>query len=143
MNEECFDRGAQLLGRLYGEDYQKVLKKMDGIAPDFGRFIVEFAAGSVYCRPQLDLRSREIVAMASLATLGFALPQLKVHVAGALNAGCTKEEVVEVLMQVAVHAGFPAARNALWAAAEVFSDREMASAVPKHNGHGEPQGRAP
>jgi 4-carboxymuconolactone decarboxylase len=52
--------------------------------------------------------------------LGNATPQLKVHVHAALNVGCSKEEIVETIMQMAVYAGFPAALNGLFAAREVF-----------------------
>ena len=62
--------------------------------------------------------------VAALTALGNATPQLKVHIHGALNVGCTKEEVVEVIMQMAVYAGFPAALNGLFVAKEVFSERE-------------------
>ena len=62
--------------------------------------------------------------MAALTALGNAAPQLKVHIHGALNVGCTKQEVVEIMMQMAVYAGFPAALNGLFAAKEVFSERE-------------------
>ncbi|HEX6016359.1 MAG TPA: carboxymuconolactone decarboxylase family protein, partial [Geminicoccaceae bacterium] len=55
--------------------------------------------------------------------LGTAAPQLKVHIAGALNVGCTREEIAEVIMQMAVYAGFPATLNGLAAAKEVFAAR--------------------
>ena len=63
---------------------------------------------------------REIATIAALAALGNAQPQLKVHIEAALNVGCTRDEIVEVFIQMAVYAGFPAALNALFAAREVF-----------------------
>jgi 4-carboxymuconolactone decarboxylase len=65
--------------------------------------------------------------VAALTALGNATPQLKVHIHGALNVGCTKQEVVEIMMQMAVYAGFPAALNGLSAAKEVFAEREDAN----------------
>ena len=59
--------------------------------------------------------------VAALTALGNASPQLKVHIAAALHVGCTREEIVEVIMQMAVYAGFPAALNGLFAAREVFA----------------------
>ncbi|HEX9191126.1 MAG TPA: carboxymuconolactone decarboxylase family protein, partial [Candidatus Deferrimicrobiaceae bacterium] len=56
--------------------------------------------------------------------LGNAEPQLRVHLGAALNAGCTRAEIVEVLMQMAVYAGIPAALNALYLAKEVFAERD-------------------
>lgn len=90
------------------------------IAPDFGRMLIEFGFCDIYSRPQLDLRAREIATIAALAALGNAQPQLKVHIEAALNVGCTRDEIVEVFMQMALYAGFPAALNALFAAREVF-----------------------
>jgi 4-carboxymuconolactone decarboxylase len=69
----------------------------------------------------LDLRSREIGVVAALTAMGNAAPQLKVHLRAALNVGVTRQEIVEVIMQMAVYAGFPAALNGLTAAREVFA----------------------
>jgi 4-carboxymuconolactone decarboxylase len=98
------------------------------IAPDFARYLIEFPFGDIYSRPGLDLRSREIAVVAALTAMGNAAPQLKVHIQGALNVGVTQDEVVEVMMQMAVYAGFPAALNGLFAAKEVFSARAPAQA---------------
>ena len=73
----------------------------------------------------MDLKSREIATMAALTALGNAQPQLKVHIHGTLNVGCTREEVIEVIIQMAVYAGFPAALNGMFAAKkEVFKERD-------------------
>jgi 4-carboxymuconolactone decarboxylase len=90
-----------------------------------GRYIIEFAFGDIYARPGLDLKLREIATVAALTALGNAQPQLKVHIHGALNVGCTREEVVEVILQMAVYAGFPAALNGVTAAKEVFQERDV------------------
>ncbi|WP_309245948.1 carboxymuconolactone decarboxylase family protein [Bacillus glycinifermentans] len=70
----------------------------------------------MYSRQGLDIKSRELATVAALTALGFAIPQLKVHINGALNVGCSKEEIVELIMQVSVYAGFPTALNGLQAA---------------------------
>ena len=98
-------------------------KAFKDIAPDFARYLIEFPFGDIYSRPGLDLKSREIAVVAALTALGNAAPQLKVHIHGALNVGCTEQEVVEVIMQMAIYAGFPAALNGLFAAKEVFTER--------------------
>jgi 4-carboxymuconolactone decarboxylase len=72
----------------------------------------------------MDLKSREIVTVAALTALGTTTTQLKVHIHGALNVGCTREEVVEIMIQLAVYAGFPAAMNGVFAAKEVFAERD-------------------
>jgi 4-carboxymuconolactone decarboxylase len=102
---------------------------LEDIAPDFARYLIEFPFGDIYSRPQLDLKSREIAVVAALTALGNAPPQLKVHINGALNVGCTREEIVEVIMQMSVYAGFPAALNGLFAAKDVFKERESQAKV--------------
>lgn len=122
--ENRYDRGLAKLNEIDGAQGQRVIDSLKDIAPDFARYVIEFPFGDIYSRPGLDLKSREIAVVAALTALGNAAPQLKVHVHGALNVGCTKEEIVEVMMQTAVYAGFPAALNGLFAAKEVFAERE-------------------
>jgi 4-carboxymuconolactone decarboxylase len=100
---------------------QQVVDSLRDIAPDFADLVIAFPFGDIYTRPGLDLRTRELVTVAALAALGNAGPQLRVHIHAARNVGCTREEIVEVLMQMAVYAGFPAAVNGLFAAKEVFA----------------------
>jgi len=119
-HNDRYTRGWDKLKEIDGSAGEQVIAALAPIAPEFGRLLIEFAFGDIYSRPQLDLRSREIATIASLATLGCAQPQLKVHIEAALNVGCTREEIVEVLMQMALYAGFPAALNGLFAAKEVF-----------------------
>jgi 4-carboxymuconolactone decarboxylase len=119
------------LDRLDAVDGPQGLAVAEGLArtfPDFGRHLVEFAFGDVYDRPALALREREIATVAALCALGTARPQLRVHVHAALHVGCTPAEVVEVVMQMAVYAGFPAALNGLAVVREVFD--ELGIALP-------------
>lgn len=119
-NQDRYAQGWQKLKQIDGEVGEKVIAALAPIAPDFSRMLIEFGFGDIYSRPQLDLRAREIATIAALAALGNAQPQLKVHIEAALNVGCTRDEIVEVFMQMALYAGFPAALNALFAAHEVF-----------------------
>jgi alkylhydroperoxidase/carboxymuconolactone decarboxylase family protein YurZ len=89
------------------------------LAPDFYRYVAESAFGMIWSRPGLARRDRSLVTVAQLAALG-KTGELRGHLAGALNNGCTQEELVEVLMQTAVYAGVPAANEALGVAADVF-----------------------
>ena len=118
-----YARGWQKLREIDGEAGEKVIDSLRDIAPDFARLLIEFPFGDIYSRPGLDLKSRELAVVAALTALGNAAPQLKVHIQGALNVGCTREEIVEVIMQMAVYAGFPAALNGLFAAKEVLGLR--------------------
>jgi 4-carboxymuconolactone decarboxylase len=123
-----YNRGLEKLREIDGMAGQRVIDSLADIAPDFARYLIEFPFGDIYSRPQLDLKSREIGVVAALTAMGNATPQLKVHIHGALNTGCSKEEVVEIIMQMAVYAGFPAALNGLFAAKEVFAERDLVQA---------------
>jgi 4-carboxymuconolactone decarboxylase len=113
-------RGVAKLKEIDGHAGERVIESLADIAPDFARYLLEFPFGDIYSRPGLDLKSREIATIAALAAMGNAQPQLEVHIAAALNVGCTREEIVEVMMQMAIYAGFPAALNGLFAAKAVF-----------------------
>jgi len=122
--QDRYKRGWEKLKEVDGEAGESFVDSLKDIAPDFARVLIEFPFGDIYSRPGLDLKSREIAVVAALTALGNAVPQLKVHIHGALNVGCTRQEVVEVIMQMAVYAGFPAALNGLFAAKEVFKERD-------------------
>jgi 4-carboxymuconolactone decarboxylase len=128
MTTERYQRGWDKLKEIDGEQGERVLASLHDIAPDFANYLIEFPFGDIYSRPGLDLKMRELAVVAALTALGNAAPQLKVHIHGALNVGCTRQEVVEVIMQMAVYAGFPAALNGLFAAKEVFADRRARTA---------------
>lgn len=121
MTSERYTIGREMLQRVDGKGGDAVVNSLKDIAPDFARYLIEFPFGDIYARPGLDLRSREIATIAALTALGNAAPQLKVHIAAGLNVGLTQEEITEVIMQIAVYAGFPAALNGLFAAKEVFA----------------------
>ena len=112
VEDERYRRGVEILRRLSGNGAEQVTNKVAEVAPDFARMTIEFPFGDLYSRAGVDLRTREFAAVAALAALG-RLPQLRVHVAAALNLGCAKAELVEILMQTAIYAGFPPALDAL------------------------------
>ena len=119
-------RGLQRLHEVDGDTGVAVVARLAESFPDFAAYVVEFPFGDIYSRPGLGLRERELAVVAALCALGNATPQLKVHVGAALNVGCLPAEVVEVVMQMAVYAGFPAALNGLAVVREVFADHGIA-----------------
>ena len=125
------ERGIKTLDVIVGGDSQDRMKDMVAIAPDMRDWITNFAYGDVVSRPGLELKTRELVTVGALTALGNAQPQLKAHIKGALNSGATAEETVEVLLQMAVYAGFPASLNGLAVATEVF--RAAGVVVEKEN----------
>lgn len=118
-----FRQGWQQLNAIDGAAGAQVIASLQDTAPDLARYVIEFPFGDIYSRPGLDLKSREIATIAALTALGNAKPQLKVHLQAALNVGCSREEIIEVVIQMAVYAGFPAALNGMTAVKEVFAEQ--------------------
>lgn len=116
--------GEQTLSRITGGTGTSVVESLKDIAPDLAEWIIAFSYGDVMSRPGLDLRSRQFATVAALTAMGTAMPQLRVHLHGALNVGCKPSELIEVILQMAVFSGFPSAINALNVAREVFKERE-------------------
>ncbi len=118
-------RGNLALDVITGGTSAQVLANVAETSPDLAQWITDFAYGQVVSRPQLDLCTRELATVAALTTLGNAPRQLAAHVNGALNAGCKPEAVVEVVTQMAVYAGFPAALNGIAVVKDVFATRKI------------------
>jgi 4-carboxymuconolactone decarboxylase len=124
--EQRHEAGVRSLQVITGSSGEAVVESLKDIAPDLAEWIISFSYGDVMSRTGLDMRSREFATVAALTALGNATPQLKVHIHGALNVGCTPAEIVEVMLQMAVYAGFPAAINAINVARDVFNERGVA-----------------
>jgi len=125
MNKR-YKKGWETLGKINSQAGQRILDLLKDISPDMARFVIEYPYGDIYSRPGLDLKTRELLTIASLTTLGYAKDQLKAHIKNAFNAGCTKEEMTEVMMQMSIYAGFPAALNALFILKEVLQEKKDA-----------------
>lgn len=113
-----------ILRQINPQSAEALFAELDTIAPDMCRYVAEFAYGDIYARPGLTLREREMITVAALTAQGNAPAQLKSHILGARNAGCTEQEVIEIMIQMAVYAGFPAAINGIMAAKEVFASQK-------------------
>lgn len=120
---ERYTRGWSKLQEIDGEAGENVVNSLESISPDLARFIIEYSFGDVYCLDSLDNKSKEITAVSSLIAQG-AIPQLKVHLNGALNTGCSITEVKEVILQMSVYTGFPRSINAMNAFREVLTERK-------------------
>jgi 4-carboxymuconolactone decarboxylase len=123
-----FERGWNKLQETQGEEGVRTMEYLQDTAPDLVKYVIEFPFGDVYSRPGLDLKTREIAAVAALTAMGNAAPQLKAHIQGALKVGCTRQDVIEVIIQMAAFAGFPAAVNGMLAAKDVFEKRDKEKA---------------
>jgi 4-carboxymuconolactone decarboxylase len=131
MGDEVLERGREIQARLWPQ-----MREGGGrfpaarLAPDFFRYVAESAFGMIWSRPGLPLRDRSLVTVAQLAALG-RTEELRAHLAGALNVGLTRDELIEVLMHTAVYAGVPAANEALRTAADVLGTDDGESVKDK------------
>ncbi|PSW05792.1 carboxymuconolactone decarboxylase family protein [Photobacterium lipolyticum] len=123
MGNTRYEIGFEQLSQIDGEAGHKVIESLKEVCPDLAKFTIEYPFGDIYSRSGLDLKSREITTVAALTALGNCQPQLKVHLHAALNVGCTEEEIKEVVLQMSVYAGFPAALNGMYAVKDVLEER--------------------
>ena len=125
MENTRFTQGMEQLKTIDGKGGENVIKSLEDIAPDLGKFIVEFAFGDIYTREGLTTKEREMITLSSLLTAGGCEPQLEVHINGALNVGISPEKVIETFLQCIPYTGFPKVLNAVYAAKKVFAEREL------------------
>jgi len=125
MENERIKRGTERLKEVDGNAGEGVIASLKEIAPDLGRYILEFAFGDVYCRDGLSLQEREIITIASLLTAGGCEAQLEVHINGSLNVGISPEKVIETFIQCIPYTGFPKVLNAVNVAKKVFAERNI------------------
>lgn len=126
--------GLALLEQLHGgEAGEQMVAAMKDICPDFATMTIEWALAGVMARPGLDLLTREFLLIASCVTLGHVEPQLRAHIASARKLGATREQIVEVILQMTFYAGGASTSNALRIAGEVLGrpDQPEASASLK------------
>jgi 4-carboxymuconolactone decarboxylase len=125
--DPTYEAGLAVRRRVLGEAHVKrALENATEFDADFQEMITRHAWGDIWTRPGLDLRLRSLITIAMLATLG-RHEELDLHVRATRNTGATADDVKEVLMQVAVYAGAPAAvsafRIAKAALAEIAKER--------------------
>ena len=121
-----YQKGLSLFNRLHcGQAGEQLVNNLKDVCPDFVNMTIEWAMDGIMARPGIDLLTREYLLIASCTTLGYAVPQLKAHIDAALKLGGTKEQIVEVILQMLFYAGGAATSNALSVAKEVFETRVM------------------
>ncbi len=125
MELSRLEKGFKKLSEVDGNAGENVIGALNDIAPDLGKYIVEFAFGDIYCRGNLDLQEREMITLASLMTLGGCENQLDVHINGALNVGITPKKIIEIFIQCIPYTGFPRVLNAVGVARRVFKLRNV------------------
>lgn len=129
MNTERLERGKKKINELMEGADQGVLKGLGKTAPDLANYVIEFVFGDLYSRMGLDLKTKQILTVTILATLGNAKPQLGYHINCALNLGITRQEIIDIMTHLAGYAGFPAALNGVSTAKEVFAERDQKNII--------------
>lgn len=114
--------GMENLNLIDGTIGGNVITSLEDIAPDIGKYIVEFAFGDIYSREILSLQEREIITLTSLLTSGGCENQLKVHINASLNVGISKEKIIETFIHCIPYVGFPKVLNAVFVAKEIFAE---------------------
>jgi 4-carboxymuconolactone decarboxylase len=123
VDDESYRRGLEFLERTNPRG-ARAMAEHAKIAPDLERITTEYTYGTIYERPGLDLRERQIATIAMLTTLGSCDRQLEAHVHTGLDAGLTKDQVVEILIHAMPFAGIPRVLNAFYVVRKVLEDRQ-------------------
>lgn len=122
MDQATYDRGREIRAQVLGDAYvQKATTNVDSFNGPLQDLVTEYCWGAVWGRDGLPLKTRSMLNLAMLATLN--RPQeLATHVRGALTNGVTRDEIREILLQVAIYAGVPAAVDSFRIARTVLDD---------------------
>src|SRR5579859_3726383 len=124
MADDRYEQGLKLRRAVLGGDYvDRALANPSGLDADFQRFITETVWGDVWTRPGLERKTRHMLTIAMLAALGRE-HELAAHIRATRNTGVTPDELKEILLQVAVYAGVPAANSAFAIARRVLGELE-------------------
>ncbi len=124
MSDEQFDKGMAVRKAVLGADYvARAEVAKTAFDADFQRYVTENAWGAVWARPGLERKTRHMLTIAMLASLG-RFEELGAHLRATRNTGVTPDEVKEILLQVAVYAGAPAANSAFAVAKRVYRELE-------------------
>lgn len=113
----------EILERLESGASKKVAANLDAFSPDVAELVLGYSFTDIIARDEIDLKTREMLTVAMLAAMGTAQGQLEFHMRAALNVGVTREEIVEIVLQVSVYAGVPACMNAITVAKNAFQSK--------------------
>ena len=124
MDKKRFDEGLAVRRAVLGADYvDKSIASADDFNMPMQELVTEYCWGEIWTRPGLPRQTRSLINLAMLTALNRP-HEVKIHLRGALNNGCSKEEIMEVLLQTAIYCGVPAAIDSFRLAREVFAETE-------------------
>lgn len=125
MDKQRFDEGHKVRCEVMGTArINNVMKNADEFTRPIHNLITEYCWGEVWTRPGLDRKTRSLMNLAMLAALN-RQNELRLHIAGAISNGVTKEEMTECFLQVAIYAGVPAGLESTNIANEILKERGL------------------
>jgi 4-carboxymuconolactone decarboxylase len=128
MDQKIFEKGLEIRSAVLGKDYvERSMKSADDFNRPFQELVTEYCWGAAWGREGLPRKTRSMLNLAMLTILNRP-HELRIHIAGALRNGVTKDEMREIFMHVAIYAGVPAGVDAFRAAREVFAEQDKAKA---------------
>ncbi len=130
MNKELFDKGLEIRKSVLGKEFvENAIKNADDFNMPMQELATEYCWGYVWGRPGLDKRTRSFLNLGMIAALNRP-HELKIHVKGALRNGLTRQEIMEVFLQVAIYCGVPAGVDSFRIAREAFAEYDKAAQKP-------------
>ena len=124
MDKKRYEAGLAVRREVMGSAYvDEALAKADDLTRPLQDLITEYCWGEIWTRPGLPRQTRSLINVAMLTALNRP-HEVRLHVRGALHNGCTREEIIEVLLQTAIYCGVPAAIDSVRIAREVFDEAE-------------------
>lgn len=120
--ETAYERGLRIRHLTHAEEGEARRLRMEKYDPGVARYMTEFAFGEIFARPGLDLKTRELLAVAA-HTVNGDLIQVEIHIKNALNVGCKPKEIVETIVQMCLYGGFCAMYGGNTTAMKVFEER--------------------
>jgi 4-carboxymuconolactone decarboxylase len=124
MASELFEKGLQIRREVLGAEHVNAsISQADDFSRPLQELVTEYCWGNVWSRPGLERKTRSLINVAMLTALNRP-HEVKLHLRGALNNGCSKNDIMEVLLQTAIYCGVPAAMDSLRVAKEFFQEVE-------------------
>ncbi len=122
MATDLFEKGLEVRRAVLGKEYvDKSISDADDFTQPLQELVTEYCWGSIWTRPGLPRKTRSLINLAMMTALNRP-HEVKLHLRGALNNGCSKEEIMEVLLQTAIYCGVPAAVDSFRTANEFFQE---------------------
>jgi 4-carboxymuconolactone decarboxylase len=124
MDQRLFDKGMEIRREVLGDAYvDRAMAQMNGFNQPLQELVTQYCWGALWGREGFSKRDRSVVNLAIIATLNRS-HELKAHIRGAINNGLSKDEIAEILLQVGVYAGIPAAVDSFRTANETLAEME-------------------